>query len=156
MKVDPKVEWAEIFQEAWRIQRDFFYDEKMHGANWPAVRAKYSELLPFVAHRADLGYVIAQTGGELTVGHSYLAGTGDVPPETPVNVGMLGADVAVENGLYRIKRIYTGENWNPELRAPLSAPGIRVAEGDYLLEVNGRALAPPANLHQVLEGTANR
>jgi tricorn protease len=156
MRVDPKVEWAEIFLEGWRNQRDFFYDDKMHGANWAAVRAKYAELLPYVAHRADLGYLMAQTGGELTVGHSYLLGSGDVPTETPVNVGLLGADFAVENGLYRIKRIYTGENWNPDLRAPLSAPGIRVFEGDYLLEVNGRPLTPPTNLHSLFEGTANR
>ena len=156
MRVDPKVEWAAIFAEGWRNQRDFFYDEKMHGANWPAIRTKYAAFLPHVAHRADLGYVMAQTGGELTVGHSYLLGGGDMPTETPVTVGMLGADFAVENGMYSIKRIYTGENWNPDLRAPLSAPGIRVSEGDYLLEVNGRPLVPPANLHALFEGTANR
>ena len=89
-------------------------------------------------------------GGELTVGHSYLLGTGDVPSEDPVSVGLLGADFAIENGRYRIKRIYTGENWNPDLRAPLSAPGIQVAEGDYLLEVNGRPLAPPANPYSLV------
>jgi tricorn protease len=90
------------------------------------------------------------------VGHSYLIGTGDLPGEDPVSVGLLGADFAIENGRYRIKRIYTGENWNPELRAPLSAPGIQVSEGDYLLEVNGRPLAAPANPYSLFEGTANR
>jgi tricorn protease len=95
-------------------------------------------------------------GGELTVGHSYLVGPGDIPSEDPVSVGLLGADFAVENGRYRIKHIYTGENWNPDLRAPLSAPGIQVAEGDYLLEVNGRSLAPPTNPYSLFEGTANR
>src|SRR4029450_12365688 len=98
----------------------------------------------FVNHRTDLGYVMAMVGGELAVGHSYLQGPGDVPGEDPVAVGLLGADFAIENGKYRIKKIYTGENWNPDLRAPLSAPGIQVAEGDYVLEVNGRALAPTA------------
>jgi tricorn protease len=156
MRVDPRVEWKAIFQETWRTQRDFFYDEKMHGADWQAVRARYEAFLPHVAHRSDLGYVIAQTGGELTVGHSYLIGSGDVPAETPVSVGLLGADYGVENGRYRIRKIYTGENWNPELRAPLSAPGIRVSEGDYLLEVNGRPIAPPTNVHQWFEGTAGR
>ncbi|MGH7678143.1 MAG: S41 family peptidase [Gemmatimonadaceae bacterium] len=156
MRVDPRVEWNAIFSESWRYQRDFFYDEKMHGADWQAVRAKYAALLPHVAHRADLGYLVAQTGGELTVGHSYLLGAGDVPTETLVPVGLLGADYAVENGRYRIKRVYTGENWNPELRAPLSAPGIRVSEGDYLLEVNGHAVTPPTNVHQWFEGSANR
>ncbi|MDB4876735.1 MAG: Tricorn protease [Gemmatimonadetes bacterium] len=152
--VDPRAEWAEIFRESWRNQRDFFYDPKMHGADWQAVSAKYTPLLPYVNHRSDLGYLIAQTGGELVVGHSYLAGAGDVPSDPPVAVGLLGADYTVENGHYRIHHVYTGENWNPELRAPLSAPGIQVTEGDYLLEVNGRPIAPPMNVFQVFEGTA--
>ncbi len=152
--IDPRAEWAEIFKESWRYQRDFFYDAKMHGADWNAVFAKYNALMPYVRHRADLGYLIAQTGGELVVGHSYLTGSGDEPNEPPVTVGMLGADYALENGRYRIKRIYAGENWNPELRAPLSAPGVRVSTGDYLLEVNGHALVPPTNLYELFEGTA--
>src|SRR5688572_22786589 len=155
-RVDPRVEWAEIFRESWRTQRDFFYDEKLHGANWDAVFTKYSAFLPHVSHRSDLGYLIAQTGGELTVGHSYLTGSGDVPADPPVSVGLLGADFTVENGRYRISKIFTGENWNPELRAPLSAPGIRVSEGDYLLEVNGQPLAPPTSVYQLFEGTAGR
>jgi tricorn protease len=156
MQVDPRAEWAQIYRETWRIQREYFYDPQMHGADWQAVYEKYKPLLSFVGHRADLGYLIAMIGGELTVGHSYLLGTGDIPGEDAVSVGLLGADFAIENGRYRIKRIYTGENWNPDLRAPLSAPGIQVSEGDYLLEVNGRPLAPPANPYSLFEGTANR
>jgi len=154
MLVDPRAEWAEIFKETWRIQRDYFYDAKMHGANWQAVYDKYSQLLPYVGHRADLSYLIAQTGGELTVGHSYLSGPGDEPQEEAENVGLLGADFTIENGRYRVSHIYTGESWNPDLRAPLSAPGIHVAEGDYLLEVNGRPLASPTNLYSLFVGTA--
>ena len=154
--VDPRAEWAQIFRETWRIQRDYFYDAKMHGANWQAVLDKYRPLLAHVAHRSDLAYLIATVGGELTVGHSYLTGSGDVPSEDPVSVGLLGADFAIENGYYRIKKIYTGENWNPELQAPLSAPGIQISEGDYILEVNGRTLAAPANLYKAFEGTAGR
>ena len=156
MRVDPRAEWAQIYRETWRIQREYFYDPKMHGADWQAIYEKYKPLLAYVGHRADLGYLIATIGGELTVGHSYLTGAGDVPAEDPVQVGLLGADFAVENGHYRIKKIYSGENWNPELRAPLSAPGIQVSEGDYLLEVNGRPLAPPTNPYSLFEGTANR
>jgi len=156
MQVDPRAEWAQIYRETWRIQREYFYDPQMHGADWQAVYEKYKPLLSSVGHRADLGYLIAMIGGELTVGHSYLIGTGDIPSEDAVSVGLLGADFAIENGRYRIKRIYTGENWNPDLRAPLSAPGIQVSEGDYLLEVNGRPLAPPANPYSLFEGTANR
>ncbi len=156
MRIDPRAEWEQIYRETWRIQREYFYDPEMHGNQWQAVYEKYRPLLAYVGHRADLGYLIAMVGGELTVGHSYLIGTGDIPGEDPVSVGLLGADFAVENGRYRIKRIYSGENWNPDLRAPLSAPGIQVAEGDYLLEVNGRPLLPPTNLYSLFEGTAGR
>jgi tricorn protease len=154
--IDPRVEWAQIFRETWRIQREFFYDATMHGADWPTLYEKYRALLPFVAHRADLGYLIASLAGELAVGHSYLLGTGDLPGGDPISVGMLGADYAIENGRYRIKKIYGGENWNPELQAPLSGPGIQVAEGDYLLEVNGRPVAPPTSVYQPFEGTAGK
>jgi tricorn protease len=154
--IDARAEWAQIFRETWRIQREFFYDAAMHGADWQAVYDKYKPLLPFVAHRADLSYLIAMVGGELMVGHSYITAPGDQPDGDPVPVGMLGADYAIENGRYRIRRIYTGENWNPELQAPLSAPGVQVSEGDYVLEVNGQPLAPPASIYQVFQGTAGR
>ncbi len=157
MMVDPRAEWAEIFRESWRTQRDYFYDAKMHGANWQAVHEKYLPLLAHVAHRADLGYLIAMVGGELTVGHSYLQGSGDIPGEdTTAPVGLLGADYTVDQGRYKISHIFNGENWNPDLRAPLSAPGVDVAEGDYLLEVNGRSLTSATNLYSAFEGTAGR
>ena len=156
MKVDPRAEWANIFRETWRIQREYFYDEKMQGADWNAVYKKYLPLLASVQHRSDLGYLIAQTGGELTVGHSYLSGSGDVPSDNPVSVGLLGADIKVENGKYRLSRIYSGENWNPELRAPLSAPGIDAREGDYVLAVNGKPVDTSANFYSFFEGMANR
>ena len=155
-RVDPRAEWEQIYRETWRGQREYFYDRQFHGANWNAIYEKYRPLLAFVRHRADLAYLIATVGGELTVGHSYITAPGDVPSEDAVSVGLLGADFAIENGRYRIKKIYTGENWNPDLRAPLSAPGIQVAEGDYVLEVNGRTLTPPANIYSLFEGTAGR
>jgi len=156
MRIDPRAEWEQIFRETWRVQREYFYDPKYHGADWQAIFEKYRPLVAFVGHRADLSYLIAVVGGELAVGHSYLTGAGDVPGEDPVSVGLLGADFEIENGRYRIKTILTGENWNPDLRAPLSSPGIQVAEGDYVLEVNGRALVPPTNLYSLFEGTAGR
>ena len=156
MKVDPRAEWANIFKETWRIQREFFYDSKMHGADWNAIYQKYLPLLAHVGHRDDLGYLIAQTGGELTVGHSYLSGQGDMPDDDPVSVGMLGADIEIANGKYRLGRIYSGENWNPELRAPLSSPGVDVNEGDFILEVNGKSLDAATNFFSVFENTANR
>jgi tricorn protease len=156
IRIDPRAEWAQIFRETWRIQREFFYDAEMHGADWDAVYEKYAPLVPYVGHRADLGYLIATVGGELGVGHSYLTGEGDQPKEDPIAVGLLGADLVVENGFYRIRRIYDGENWNPDLRAPLSEPGVDVARGDYILEVDGRELAPPTNPFSAFEGRAGR
>ena len=154
--VDPRAEWAEIYRETWRTQREFFYDAKMHGNDWQAIYDKYSAFLPYVQHRADLAYLIATVGGELTVGHSYLEGLGDVPDTAHTSVGLLGADYSVENGRYRIQRIYTAGSWNPRLRAPLSVPGVNVSEGNYILEVNGRSLTPPANLYSFFEGSAGK
>jgi tricorn protease len=156
MLLDPRAEWAEIFRETWRTQRDFFYDAKMHGNDWKAIYDKYLPLAKSVQHRADLAYLIASVGGELTVGHSYLEGDGDVPDTSHTAVGLLGADVAVENGHYRIKHIYTAGSWNPRLQAPLSVPGTKIAEGDYLLEVNGRAIDAPQNLYSYFVGTAGK
>lgn len=156
MRVDPRAEWAQIYRETWRIQREYFYDAKMHGADWNAIYEKYRPLLADVGHRYDLSYIIAMMGGELTVGHSYLTGSGDLPDDPSVSVGLLGADFIIENGRYRIKRIFTGENWNPGLRAPLSTPGVQISEGDYLLEVNGKPLVPPGNPYSLFEGTADR
>jgi tricorn protease len=152
--VDPRAEWAEIFRETWRTQREFFYDARMHGNDWQSIYDKYSPLVRSVQHRADLAYLIATVGGELTVGHSYLEGEGDVPDTAHTSVGLLGADYSVENGRYRIKRLYTAGSWNPNLHAPLSAPGLKVAEGDYILDVNGRSLSAPANLYSFFQGTA--
>ncbi len=154
MKVDPRAEWENIFRETWRIQREFFYDPKMQGADWNAIYKKYLPMLKYAGHRADLGYLIAQMGGELTVGHSYLTDEGDVPGEDPVSVGMLGADIETEDGKYKIIRIYNGENWNPELRSPLSSPGIDVKEGDFILEVNGKPLDTATNFYSHFENTA--
>jgi tricorn protease len=154
--IDPKAEWAEIFRESWRLQREFFYDAKMHGNDWNEIYEKYSVLVPYVEHRADLSYLMASVGGELTVGHSYIAGEGDVPDTGTANVGLLGADLVVDHGRYRIKRIYTAGSWNPQLQAPLSVPGLGVSEGDYILAVNGRDLAAPTNLYSAFVGTAGR
>lgn len=154
--VDPKAEWAEIFREVWRQQREFFYDPKMHGNDWDKIYDKYKVFVPYVEHRADLSYLMATVGGELTVGHSYVLGEGDVPDTAHANVGLLGADFSTDHGRYRIQHIYTAGAWNPQLHAPLSEPGLKVAEGDYILEVNGRPVAAPANLYSFFIGTAGR
>ncbi|MBV9879524.1 MAG: PD40 domain-containing protein [Gemmatirosa sp.] len=153
--VDPRQEWPQIFKEAWRLERDFFYVKNMHGAKWDDVYRMYAPWVDHVAHRSDLTYLLDILGGELSVGHSFVT-EGDVPATEPVPIGLLGADLEESQGRYRIARIYTGENWNPDLRAPLSAPGIRVAPGDYILAVNGVELRAPTNPYRLFEGTVNR
>lgn len=156
IKVNPQAEYQQIFREGWRYQRDFLYVDNTHGAPWNEVYKWYSPWIDHVRHRTDLNYVVDILGGEIAVGHSYTSG-GDFPTLSNTNAaGLLGADFAIENGLYRIKTILTGENWNPDLRAPLSGPGIDAKEGDYLLEVNGMPIAAEDDLFMMLEGTANR
>lgn len=153
--VDPRAEFRQMFTEGWRNQRDYLYVSNLHGADYVKTKAMYEPMLAHVAHREDFTYLLDMLGAEIAVGHSYVRG-GDVPDVPDSNVGLPGADVAVENGRYRITKIYTGENWNPDLRAPLSAPGIDVRVGDYLVGVDGVELRPPDNLFRLLEGTANR
>ena len=155
MLVDPTAEFAQIFAEGWRNQRDYLYQPTMHGTDWPRMREHYGRLLPWVRHRADLNYLLDMMGAEIAIGHSYVRG-GDMPEVPSTNVGLLGADVAVESGRYRLTRLYDNESWNPDLKAPLGTPGLKVAVGDYLLAVNGEELTGDDNLYRLLDGTANR
>ena len=154
MKVDPKAEWEQMFREAWRYQRDYFYVDNVHGLDLDWVYETYSPWVANVRHRADLTYILDKLGGETAIGHSFTGG-GDWPEVDRVPVGLLGADFEVNRGRYRIVKIYTGENWNPELRAPLSGPGIDVSGGDYVLAVNGDALDAGMNLYSLFDRTAD-
>ncbi len=153
--VDPRAEWQQMYREAWRIQRDFFYDPNYHGLDLEATATKYAPYVDSLAHRADLNYLFQEMFGELTVGHLYVSG-GDVPNPNRIAGGLLGCDYAIENGHYRFARIYDGENWNPQLRAPLTQPGVNVREGEYLLAVNGRNLRASDNVYALFENTANK
>jgi tricorn protease len=154
--INPVTEWKQIFDEAWRINRDYFYAPNMHGADWPAMKKKYEIFLPHLACRNDLNRVIQWMCSELAVGHHRVGG-GD-SPTTPKTVpgGLLGADYSIENGRYRFKKIYGGLNWNPELRSPLTEPGVDVKAGEYLLAVNGKDLRPPAEIYGYFENTAGK
>lgn len=153
--VDPRAEWEQIFEEGWRIQRDFLYVDNFHGAPWDDIRTWYRPLLPHVRHRSDLNYLLDIMGAEIGVGHSYVSG-GDLPSAPDPGVGLLGADFRVEDGHYRITRIFDGENWNPGLESPLAGPGLDVREGDFLVAVNGRPLTADENLYAAFAGTAGR
>jgi tricorn protease len=153
MRLDRAQEWRQIFDEAWRYERDFFYDPDMHGNDWNAVRGRYAPLVPYVRHRGDLNYILDQVNGELSVGHSFVRG-GDYPDVDTVRVGLLGADLEASEGRWRIQRIYTFESWNPGLDAPLDRPGMRVSHGTYLVGVNGVELTSDEDPYQALDGTA--
>jgi tricorn protease len=153
--VDPKQEWRQIFREAWRFERDFFYVRNIHGLDLDWAWKTYSPWLEHVRHRADLTYILDMLGGETSVGHSFTGG-GDLPWAGYTPTGLLGADFSIEQGRCRFKKIYTGENWNPHLRAPLSEPGIDVKEGDFLLAVNGVELTGSMNPYSLFEETANK
>ncbi len=155
VKVDPAAEWKQMFHETWRIERDYFYDPHYHGLDLTAAEERYSVYLSGLASRADLNYLMAEMLGNLTVGHLFLGG-GDKPDVKRISTGLLGADYKVENGRFRLARIYNGENWNPDLKAPLTQPGLNVAVGDYLLAVNGRELRSTDNLYSCFEATAGK
>jgi tricorn protease len=156
VRVDPRAEWAQIFDEAWRINRDYFYDPEMHGADWPAMKGRYEVFLDHLAVRSDLNRLIQWLCSELGVGHHRLGGGDFIADPVEVPGGLLGADYEIADGRYRFKRVFGGLNWNPELRAPLSEPGVSVSQGDYLLAVDGRELKAPDNLFARFENTAGK
>jgi len=134
---DPRAEWQQMFREMGRIERDFFYDPNLHGADLKTLMAEYQPYVDNAMSRADLNYIFAELLGEITAQHIYVFG-GDRPEVKHVSVGLLGADYAIDHDRYRFAKVYFGENWNPGLRAPLTEPGVNVREGEYLLAVDGR------------------
>ena len=154
MELNRIEEWTQIFSEAWRYQRDYFYDRNMHGRDWQEVWEQYAPLMPYIRHRTDLTYLLDQLGGETSVGHSFVFG-GDFPALDTSRVGVLGADLTATDGRWKLSRIYTSESWNPGLIAPLSQPNLKIAEGDYLLAINGNALTASDDPYRFLNGTAD-
>ena len=153
--VDPRAEWNQMYHEVWRIQRDFLYDPHHHGLDLNAAEKKYALYLKALGGRGDLNYLFDEMLGEITIGHMFIGG-GDIPKPKEVKGGLLGADYKIENGRYRFAHIFNGENWNPDLRAPLTQPGVEVKPGEYLLEVEGREVRPPAEVYSFFENTAGK
>jgi tricorn protease len=155
--VDPHQEWMQIFNEAWRLERDFYYDPAMGGLDWKAVGERHRALVPYVAHRADLNYILGELIGELSTSHTYVGG-GDIPQPERTAVGLLGADYTLDaaSGRYRFGTLYKERDWNTRVAAPLGEPGIGVQSGDYLLAVNGLPLRAPENLYSAFAGTVGK
>ncbi len=154
-RVEPREEWKQMFREAWRIQRDFYWDPEMGGLDWTALGKRYEALLPWVAHRSDLNYIIGEMIAELSTSHTYVGG-GEVPDRKRIEVGVLGADLEPDGGFFRIKKIYAGENWNDNLRAPLTEPGLKVKEGDYLIAVDGTQARSSLDPYAYFQNLANK
>ena len=156
IRIDPLSEWPQIFDEAWRVNRDYFYDPGMHGADWTAMKKKYSQFLPHLACRADLNRVVMWMCSELAVGHHRTGGGDQLGEPSRVSGGLLGADFEIESNRYQIAKIFEGLNWNPKLRSPLTEPGLNVKAGEYLLAVNGVNLTAATNLYQPFENTSGK
>jgi len=153
--VDPKAEWAEMLHEAWRIERDFYWDPGMGGLDWAKIEKRYAALLPYVKHRSDLSYLLGEMIAELSTSHTYVV-PGESVPITRLSVGMLGADFTADQGYYRISKIFPGENWNPQTRSPLTDPGLKVKEGDYLLSVNGVPVHTDHEVYAYFQGLSGQ
>ncbi len=156
VRIDPRAEWKQIFDEVWRINRDYFYDPGMHGADWPAMAEKYSGFLADVGTRDDLNRVLRWMCSEIAVGHHRVGGGDRRNDPDRVGGGLLGADFEIADGRYRFAHVLGGLNWNPELRAPLTEPGVSVVAGEYLLAVDGIDLTAADNVHARFENTAGR
>jgi len=143
-EIDPRAEWRELFDDAWRLYRDFFYDPNMHHVDWKKVHDQYAAMLADCASREDVSYVIKEMISELNVGHAYYSG-GDVGDEPHSNVGLLGCDYVLDQNAFKISKILEGAAWDSDARGPLSQPGVDVKAGDYLLAVNGVPLDPKSD-----------
>ncbi|MBZ5638472.1 MAG: PDZ domain-containing protein [Acidobacteriia bacterium] len=156
VKLDPKAEWRQMFDDAWRIYRDWFYDPAMHGVDWKAIGERYKALVPFVAQRADLDFLMGEMIGELDSGHTYVS-SGDEPKVPRIPGGMLGCEFEPDpSGRFRISKIFAGENWDDAWRSPLTEPGAGVKEGEFLLAVDGHELSTKDNPFRLLENKADR
>jgi tricorn protease len=154
-RIEPQTEWRQMYAESWRILRDFFYDPHHHGVNIPETMKRYEPYVDAAGSRTDLNYVLSEALGEFTCSHLYISG-GDVPQPKRVRGGLLGSDYTIDSGRYRFAKVYSGESWNPELRAPLTQPGVNVTAGEYLLAVNGNEIRASDNLYSFFEGSAGR
>ena len=152
---EPRAEWHQMYREAWRIERDFLYDPKLQGLDYELAKRTYAPFVDGIGGRQDLNALFAEMTGQIAVSHTFVRG-GALPPQTTIEVGLLGADYTVSDGRYRISRILRGDNWTTRVVAPLAQPGLGVHEGDFLLAVNGREVTADTEIYRAFEGLANQ
>jgi len=155
MMVDPASEWKQIFIDAWRMERDFFYDSTMHGVDWNLVKQRYLKMLKGAMTREEVDFIIGEMIGELSSSHTYHGG-GDVENEKHTSVGYLGVNWEPDGSFYKIKRIIRGAPWDAEVRSSLDQPGIQIKEGDYVLAVNGVPLTTAHEPFDVFQELSNK
>jgi tricorn protease len=155
MLVNPKEEWKQLFTDAWRMERDFFYDKNMHGVNWQQVKERYSIMIDAAMTREEVGFIIGEMQGELNSSHTYWGG-GDNEKEKAQATGYLGADWKAEGKYYAIKKILRSAAWDAEARSPLDEPGVAIKEGDYILAVNGVPLTTDHEPYAAFQGQAGK
>lgn len=155
--LDRRAEWKQIFDECWRQMRDFFFDPNMHGVDWKAKHDQYSQLLPYVNHRVDLTYLIGEMIAELNIGHAYVGG-GDFPKPERIQLGLLGAKIErdASTKYYKITKILQGQNWDKNLRSPLTEIGVNVKEGDYIIAIDGKPTNAMTDMFEALVGKADK
>ena len=153
--IDPREEWQQIFNDTWRLSRDYFYDKRMHGVNWNKMKSQYGALLKDAVTRWDVAFVLGELIAELNASHTYRGG-GDTEQAKRRNVGYLGIDWEVANKYYRIKKIVDGAPWDAEVRSPLAMPGVKVKQGDYILAVNGIPLDVNKEPYAAFQGLVQR
>lgn len=157
IEVEPRAEWEQIFREAWRIVRDYFYDPQHHGQNLAALKERYAALLPHVMTRQDLSYLLKDMYSHLCVSHMQVRGGDEASQDgAKESTGLLGADYEIHRGRYRFKRIYRGDNSTQMLQSPAAQPGVNIKVGDYLLAVDGREVHGDDNIYRHFAGTAGK
>jgi tricorn protease len=156
LRIQPRDEWRQEYFDAWRIFRDWFYDPNLHGVDWKGIRDRYAEMLPSMSTRSDLDYLLAEMGGEVSVGHGYVQ-PGNNPGPKRTESGLLGAEIEADaSGYYRVAHVFPGENWHADFRSPLTEPGVHVLAGDFILAVDGQPTKGVDNFYRLLEGKADR
>ena len=155
VSVNPKEEWKQLFTDAWRMQRDFFYDSKMHGVNWNQVKDRYAKMIEGAMTREEVGFIIGEMLGELNASHTYYGG-GDAEKEKTQTTGYLGIDWQAAGKYYTVKKILNAAVWDAEARSPINESGLKIKEGDYILAVNGIAITTAHEPYAAFHGLANK